>query len=410
MAGMSGREKEDLSELGTDDGALAESGIPGAGHEIGNVGGAADPTSEATETIGTTVKEGLQQFYGTNGLAFGSVDIFCFGGGRVGPRLDAVLRSLLCFADGEGRSPISSFVFVLPATVLRTEAEGTFRARVEALLAESGRAFTTDLPARERIQIATPPDLRQETLLQIVATAQPRSIVIVCDAASFRADNVAPYVTSGSEGPTLPEDFWAPHLHALSQALADAVHSGEVYVILDAGQTSPHRPDLRALLESVPGVGVLGGDTPDSPEAMLAARVDQWARWLAEGRLGPVLNSINALPSSFDPEKPFLRIQMLHRAGLHGQALEAIEDYLSVNVEPNSFALAKLGRIAADAGAMILAARLLHRAIDKLDTREALEFAYRTADNLDDGDLRDRITARFKSCSNGRNRVKNAVC
>jgi hypothetical protein len=103
------------------------------------------------------------------------------------------------------------------------------------------------------------------------------------------------------------------------------------------------------LLESIPGVGVLGGDIPDSAEAMLAARVDQWGRWLVEGRLGPVLNSINALPSSFDREKPFLRMQMLHRVGLHGQALEAIKDYLSDNVEPNPFALAKLCRIATDA-------------------------------------------------------------
>jgi hypothetical protein len=285
MVGMSGSEKKDFSEVGTNAGALAESGMPGSVHEIGNIGGVADPNSEANETVPATVKQGLHQFYGTNGPGFGSVDIFCFGGGRVGPRLDPVLRLLLCFDDGEGRSPISSFVFVLPATVLRTEAEETFRVRVETLLAESGRAFTTDLPARERIEIATPPDLRQETLLQIVATAKPRSIVIVCDAASFRADDATPYVASGSEGPTLPEDFWAPHLHALSQALADAVHSGEVYVILDAGQTSPHRPDLRALLESIPGVGVVGGDIPDSAEAMLAARVDQWGRWLAEGRL-----------------------------------------------------------------------------------------------------------------------------
>jgi Tfp pilus assembly protein PilF len=89
-------------------------------------------------------------------------------------------------------------------------------------------------------------------------------------------------------------------------------------------------------------------------------------------------------------------MQVLHRAGLHGQALEAINDYLSVNVEANPFGLAKLARIATDAGGMVLAARLLHRAVDKLDTREALEFACRTADNLDDRDLQDRITARFE--------------
>jgi hypothetical protein len=168
---------------------------------------------------------------------------------------------LLRFADGEGRSPIGTFVFVLPATVLRTNPIEGFRTHLGALLAETNRTLAPDISVDDRIQIVTPPDLAQETILTIVAEAPQRSVIIVCDAASFRADGVVPHVPAGSGAPTLAEDFWVPHLHALGQAVVEAVRSREVYVVLDAGQTSPYRPDLKSLLESIPGVGLLGGDT-----------------------------------------------------------------------------------------------------------------------------------------------------
>lgn len=356
----------------------------------------ADCNSGDKEAPGTSLAAGIRQFYETNGLVFGSVDIFCLGSSTLAFRVLALVHTLLCFDDAEGRSPITHFVVVLPAAAAdEAGSEQAIRSRLERLLATSDRAFATEVPADDRIQIVTLPNLRSETVLSVVATTSPRSVVIIVNAAALRTEGVQPFVPSGAGAPALLEDFWVPHLHALGQALMDLMKEREIYAILDAGQVSPYRPALNALLKSIEGVGLVGSQIENDPNAILAGKTEDWNNWLAEGRLGAVLKSIDTLPSALDAEKPFLRIQVLHRAGLHGQALDEIERHLKSSNEPNPLALVGLARIATDAGAAVLSSRLLGRAVGDLDTIEALESALAVADDIDDRALQEMIAARL---------------
>ena len=51
-------------------------------------------------------------------------------------------------------------------------------------------------------------------------------------------------------------------------------------------------------------------------ETILSRRVDQWDQWIASGHAGLAIRDVDALPASFDDQKPFLRVQLMHKAGL----------------------------------------------------------------------------------------------
>src|SRR5690606_8036512 len=97
-----------------------------------------------------------------------------------------------------------------------------------------------------------------------------------------------------------------------------------LYVALDVNESTPIRPALGDLILSVDGFGVMGSTADESPETILAKRVDAWDRWIALGQAGRALADVDALPPVIDPQKAFLRVQLLHRAGLRLEALALI--------------------------------------------------------------------------------------
>jgi tetratricopeptide (TPR) repeat protein len=338
-----------------------------------------------------TVPEGLYRFFNKNGIGFGTVDIFCFGPGNANQQIRDVVGLLAACHDSNGQSPICQFTIVLPASAAaRAGGVDQIRAILERLLLASGWNDPGETSLGDRLRVVVPPDLRSESLLSIISQGVPRSVILVLEAAVFRAADVESYEVS----PHLPEDFWAPQLHALAERITNTVKSDGPYTILHAGQALPHRPELQVLLQSIEPVGVLGCDSTKTLEGIVAEKSAEWTRYLAEGRLGAVWKSIEGLPPSVESEKPFLRIQMLHRAGFHGQALEAIEA-LPLDGDLNPHALAKLADIAVDAGADFLATKLLDRAVDELDTPEALELALATAGRISDKRVEDQLAARL---------------
>jgi hypothetical protein len=343
------------------------------------------------------VPEALYRFFTENGIGFGTVDIFCCGSGNANEHILDVVGLLASCHDANGQSLIRQFTIVLPASgAARAGGVDKIRARLERLLVWSGWVDAAETSLGGRLRVVVAPDLRSESLLTIIGQGVPRSVILVLEAAVFRAADVEPYEVS----PQLPEDFWVPQLHALAGRITKTVKSDGPYTILHAGQALPHRPELRALLQSIEPVGVLGGDSTNTLEGIVADKSAEWTRYLAEGRLGAVWKSIEGLPPSVETEKPFLRIQMLHRAGFHGQALEAIEA-LPLDGDPNPHALVKLAEIAVDAGADFLAIRLLGQAVDELDTPEALELALATAGRTSDKRLEDRFAARLEQLHPG---------
>lgn len=352
--------------------------------------------SDDSKDYGAMLEEVLDGFFEQNGLGFGSVDIFCLGVSKGNLRLHTIVSTLLCLRDSEGHSPIQQLTILLTEdAVERSGGMAALRPPLERVLAASG-CIPALVSISEWLRIIVPSNLWSETLQSIIESVSPLSVVIVADAASFRAEDVGPYAASGgTELPSLPEDLWAPQLHGLARRLTDAVRGRNVYAILDAGRFSPHRSELRDLLKSIDGVGVLGSEIAAAPEAIIASKADEWNRWIVEGHLGAVLKSIAALPALLDAEKPFLRIHVFHRAGLHVQALEEIEAW-PINDNPNPFTSVRLARIAADAGAALLAARHLKPAVERLDAYELLESALATAAEIGESGLEERVARRLE--------------
>jgi hypothetical protein len=139
-------------------------------------------------------------------------------------------------------------------------------------------------------------------------------------------------------------------------------------------------------------------DDSDDWAAWLKTQSPIWKRLIAEGRLGSVLQTIEGLPPELDAEKPFLRIQMLHMAGLYGEALAAIKT-VTIDEDPNPGALIKLSRIAVDGGGHEVAAQMLSKLIPLLSSQQDLEEAVIAADDVGDQQLQDifvrSLTAQF---------------
>ena len=232
-------------------------------------------------------------------------------------------------------------------------------------------------------------------VLQILDTIEPESLVIVTEAAEYRAHGVPIHSPTEEYSAALTEDWWVPQLHAFAMEAMRHVAGRRVFVILDAGKSSPRRQELRDLLQSVEHCGVLATMPVDDPESIIASRTPKWNQLLAKGGLGPVLKDIAELPAALDEEKPFLRIQMLNRAGLSARALEAIEHELEIKEHANPAAVVKIARIAEDAGASETATRLLDSAIESLVSHESLLLALATAQDTGNEQVEGRVAKRI---------------
>ena len=190
---------------------------------------------------------------------------------------------------------------------------------------------------------------------------------------------------------------WAPQLHALALVATRLAGDKALYVGLDANEPSPNRQALSQLLLAIEGCGVMGSSSDESAETILASHFDLWDRWIREGRLGQALQDVAALPPSLDGQKDYLRIQLLYRAGLLEQALQAIRQRLTLDSDLNASSRVKLARMAQDANASALAGELLAPISNALDSREDLESALATARKARLTDIEATIAKRFEA-------------
>jgi hypothetical protein len=340
----------------------------------------------------------IADFITRNPNIFGGADIFNLDFGAPIARAGMLVAVLTGLVDQEGRSATRRFVVVVPPGADSASA-------IEEVWAQCADSFEVlakrVLQPREvealkaRLEVVIAADWRHSSVVNVIAAQKERTAVIVVQAASYRDDRVEPYVAPEAETPLQPEDVWAPQLHALASVATELAEERALYVALDADELSPRRQALSDLLLTIDGCGVMGSSSDEDPETILAARVDQWDAWIRQGRLGQALKSVEALPPSLDPQKAYLRIQLLYRAGYLEQALQSIRERLSLNSDLDSSSRVKLARVAQDANAYGLAAELLSPAIDGLDGREDLESALATARDGRLTDIEERIAARL---------------
>ncbi|MER9436379.1 CHAT domain-containing protein [Mesorhizobium sp. M0618] len=359
----------------------------------------------------------IQDFIARNPNIFGGADIFNLDFGTPIIRAGMLASVLTGLFDEERRPAVRRWVVIAPP--------GTDRATtVEAALAQFRDSFNAlaerelqpkELEAlRSRFDVVVANDRRHRSVLDLIDAQPERTAVIVMEAASYRDDQVVPYIAPGAESPLRAEDFWAPQLHALASAATSLAGENRLYVALDADELSPRRQALADLLLTIEGCGVMGSSSDDDPQTILATHVDRWDAWIREGRLGQALQDVDRLPASLERQKDYLRIQLLYRAGHLERALQAIRERLEVGSDLDPSARVKLARVAEDANASRLAGQLLVPIIDALESREDLESALATTSDAGLDDLEERTAARLEalfpgSASLQRRRLKQLV-
>ncbi len=347
----------------------------------------------------------LQAFIAQNPNIFGAADIYNVRFASpltLAGMLTAVLMGLV---GTDQRPAVQKFVIVVPPGLNAEECEE----EVGSGLADSFRLFAQrkiepheQAWMKRRFQLIVASDRRTSSLLDIIRAQPERTSIVVAEAASYRDDGIAPYIAVGASSPLRPEDVWVPQLHALATAAIKLAQMCNFYVALDTNQLSPSQKVLSDLLLSIDGCGVMGSSSEDSPDSVIATRVDQWDAWLREGRLGQALRDIEQLPANLDSSKPFLRIQVLNKAGHFLEALQAIRHEIEFGHELDAQVRVKLAKIAQDASASRLALEILAPAILELHSLEYLEIALATVQDADSIELEEKVAERLNALFPGR--------
>jgi hypothetical protein len=344
----------------------------------------------------------LERFIVCNPDIFGGADIYTLAYQNPAVRAGTLAAVLFGLMDSDRRRAVRNYLIVAPPGTDTKTADATAWTAFESAFAVIAGRGLEDGEAkwlRPRFNVHAAPNRRSTSVLGIIDSQPERTAIIVMEAAEYRDDMVDPFVAPGFLNPSRQEDIWAPQLYALARDAAAIARNKAIHVALDANRFSPSRPELIALLRTIDGCGVLGMTNDESPESILAARVDQWTAWIREGRVGRALQSLDQLPATMERNKPFLHIQLLHQAGLHLQALQATRDILQKGLDLDASSRVKLARVAIDANARGLARDLLDSAIDQLTTQEDLESALSTAQEAEanklEADLTNKLRALF---------------
>ena len=369
-----------------------------ADQEAGREGAVAAPPSRPISSA-KELLVAISDFYARNPNVIGGGDILTVTGGKPAARAGMVTATLAGIAIEGGERAIQRLIVVIPPGDDIAEADGrTWESFEKSFEILARRPLEADEATwfRERLIVQAATDGRHASLLALMAEQPERTAVIVIEATGYRDDAVAPFIAEAAKTPLIPEDVWAPQVHALAVAAVPIARERHLYVALDVNESSPIRPQLSDLLLSIDAFGVMGSTADESAEAILARRVDAWDQWIATGQAGRALADVDALPPVTDDQKPFLRVQLLHKAGLRLEALALIRSEFLARDDIDPSTRVRLGRIAEDAGAARLAGELIAPCIDALESREDLESALGTLEHRDEA-LAVRIATRLEA-------------
>ena len=154
----------------------------------------------------------VQKHFEANGLGFGAGDLVMFGGtfGVLGE----ILAHALSYVEPEGGGRAVHRILLMHPPGPDDE-EAVIRAIGDAIASGRGTKISPEEGEilSKLVRVVRIEDFGMESLLPALAQAEPRSVVVIRHAASYRAA-----ISSGggaAEFIGLPEDTWAPHLHAL---------------------------------------------------------------------------------------------------------------------------------------------------------------------------------------------------
>ncbi len=317
-----------------------------------------------------------------NGIAFPSVDLFFTLRGNIEKKAAAAVAVLAHVEHRESHQPAFQeiHVFVPKGAVSR-----------EHLVVDAKDGSRP----RSNVHLWELDQLSASSILDRLAQCPKRSAIVVLQGALYVSDDVEPAPIEPNAKFALSEDLWAPQLHRLIQNIEEVNADADCYVIVDAGELYPGRSELQTPFMSLKSLAIIVDDGTTRTNEVLAQNLAQWAQMLESGRIGSALQSIEALPQEFDGDKPHLRIQILHAAGMAGHALDEIEE-LDMS-RATVAATLKTARIAAEAGGLPKSRTLLEAALPRVLSVSDYETALAIARNLGSASLQQKIDAQYRA-------------
>lgn len=273
---------------------------------------------------GTPQTWSLADFYRNNGAAWGGADLFLIGDRDVLDHTAQLLAVLRFIHLPDGKPAFRTIVIVIPPF---EKPPAEFLTGLREIFSDAVRR-TRGYPASPAEVVAAfsnvlcerCSDMDVSSLAALVREMRPKSAAIITHGALYRAAGVQPTVRS----PPVPDDNWAPHLHALGAALETAAIDADGYVIVNGGAFIPSRLENYDLLETCKW-GVAGIEAPGRSDLAITEQAARWHGLMSEGRLGTIMAEIDAIDGLSATARSLMKLQTLASAGLVLEVRSALE-------------------------------------------------------------------------------------
>ena len=317
--------------------------------------------------------------------ALGCVQVVCLPIGHWTDRVGTFFAHLLCLFEDDKRV-FERLCVVAPPDTDRDATRTRLAEAVDAAMLRAGAQPSDGRIDRlaEGIDLIITDDLVTDTVLGLTADTPPDRAIAVAYAARYRASGLVNSSAPGTAAILGSDETWVPHLCRMAEAFAERDADGVGFTILDTGMLRPSDGQLERIKNMV-GYAILTEMPDDDPEAKVDDQLPQWRIWIGEGRIGRVLQELDAIQGMEEPSRRAVRIQLMDAAGLSQQALAELRLLETTGLPPSIST--KLAMIAAQAGATRLATDLLTPVAASLTSREDLHNALRAADRADDDGL-----------------------
>lgn len=314
-----------------------------------------------------------------NGVSFPSIDLFFTPRGNLQLKAAAAVAVLSRIQHRESeQSAFQNIYIVAPKGVV-----------------SMGQLGDAGMPAPSNVHLFELEQLSAEGVLDRLTQCSERSAVLILQGALYVFDETEVSHMETNAKFSLAEDLWAPQLHRLVRRIEEANTNAGCYVLVDAGKLYPGRAELQAPFMSINSLAIIADNGTAKRNELLAQHLKHWAQMLDSGRVGSVLQSVEELPQEFNLEKPLLRIQMLHAAGLAGHALDEI-DKLNLG-SFNVAATLAIAKIAAEAGGLPKSRALLEKVRPDLLSVTEFETAIAVARIIGSAPLQQRIEEQYNA-------------
>lgn len=317
-----------------------------------------------------------------NGIAFPAIDLFFTPQGNIQSKAAAAVAVLAHITHRDSNQPAFQEIHVVaPKGAISLE-------HLVVDVKDGSRPHSS-------VHLWMLDQLSARSVLDRLAHCPKRSAVVVMQGALYISDGIEPASIDPNTKFALSEDLWVPQLHRLIQRIEEVNTGADCYVVVDAGEQCPGQSKLLVPFMALESLAIIVDDGTTRRNEVLAQNLARWTQMLESGRVGSALQSIEALPQEFEGDKPYLRIQILHAAGMAGHALDEIEmlDMSNATVA----AILKIARIAAEAGGLPKSRALLDAALPRLLSVSDCEAALAIARILGSVSLQRQIDAQYRA-------------